>query len=111
MIKVFTQNKDGKIEFTKKELKELLDEAYWDGYNTANRRPYWTYTTPTWTPYYWTASSSGNSYTISSSSTSGTIPSDSITTNNSGGAGCTATTVKCGSYDGDGVATIYNSKE
>lgn len=28
MIKVFTTNKDGKIELTKDELKALLDEAY-----------------------------------------------------------------------------------
>ena len=32
MIKVFTTNKDGKIELTKEELQALLDEAYWDGY-------------------------------------------------------------------------------
>ena len=31
MIKVFTTNKDGKIELTKKELKSLLDEAYYEG--------------------------------------------------------------------------------
>lgn len=31
MIKVFTTNKNGKIELTKDELKKLLDEAYWEG--------------------------------------------------------------------------------
>ena len=34
MIKVFTLNKNGKIELTEKELKELLDEAYWEGYKS-----------------------------------------------------------------------------
>lgn len=44
MIKVFTTNKNGKIELTKEELKSLLDEAYWDGYK-ANSGTY-TYTSP-----------------------------------------------------------------
>lgn len=50
MIKVFTTNKDGKIELTKDELKSLLDEAYWDGYRANG---YYIYKTPgwTWTPY------------------------------------------------------------
>ena len=46
MIKVFTTNKNGKIELTKDELKKLLDEAYWDGYAANNR---YVYTTPYWT--------------------------------------------------------------
>lgn len=51
MIKVFTTNKNNKIELTKEELKELLDEAYWEGYKANSHS--WTYTTPTpsWTPY------------------------------------------------------------
>jgi len=40
MIKVFTTNKDGKIELTKDELKKLLDEAYWEGYR-ANSNVVW----------------------------------------------------------------------
>lgn len=51
-IKVFTKDKDGKISFTPDELKELLDEAYWEGYR-ANSNIY-TYRTPNWQPYYWT---------------------------------------------------------
>ena len=51
MIKVFTTNKDGKIELTKDELKKLLDEAYWEGYRSNN---VWTYQTPNWSPYQWT---------------------------------------------------------
>ena len=50
MIKVFTLNSDGKIELTKDELKDLLDQAYWDGYSANNR---WTYSSPL-TPYKWT---------------------------------------------------------
>ena len=44
MIKVFTLNKNGKIELTKKELEQLLNESYWEGYNERN---HWTYTSPT----------------------------------------------------------------
>jgi hypothetical protein len=34
MVKVFTPNKNGKIEFTKKELENLLNEVWRDGYNS-----------------------------------------------------------------------------
>lgn len=44
MIKVFTLNKNGKIELTEKELKQLLDDVYWEGYRDNNKS--WTYTTP-----------------------------------------------------------------
>ena len=46
MVKVFTPNKDGKIEFTKDELEKLLNEVWWDGRNTNN---YW-WTSPSWYP-------------------------------------------------------------
>lgn len=74
-IKVFTKNKDGKIEFAEDELKNLLDEVYWEGYND---HPH----TWTWqTPYVWT--SGVKDITVSSSgltSTEGTVtlPSGSI---------------------------------
>lgn len=45
MIKVFTLNKNGKIELTKKELEQLLNESYWEGYRN-NSNLYWTYTSP-----------------------------------------------------------------
>ena len=64
MIKVFTTNKDGKIELTKEELKDLLDEAYWDGFK-ANCTTY-TYTTPNWTPYSWTVTTASNTLTLNS---------------------------------------------
>ena len=59
MIKVFTTNKDGKIELTKDELKNLLDEAYWEGYKKATTTTY-TYSTPNWTPYKWTITSASS---------------------------------------------------
>lgn len=49
MIKVFTLNKNGKIELTKKQLENLLNEAYYQG-KGYNYTTTWTYTTPT--PYY-----------------------------------------------------------
>ena len=59
MIKIFTTNKNNKIELTKEELKQLLDEAYWDGYKANSHS--WTYTTPSWTPYTWTTTSTAGS--------------------------------------------------
>lgn len=52
MIKVFTLNKNNKIELTKEELESLLNESYWEGYN--NKKNYWTYTSP----YYCTTTGS-----------------------------------------------------
>ncbi len=84
MIKIFTTNKDGKITLTAKELKEMLDEAYWEGYRNSNHT--WTYTTPSWSPYYYTTCSDG--YTISTSEaakTAGntiTIDANSVTSGN-----------------------------
>ncbi len=67
MIKVFTTNKDGKIELTKEELKNLLDEAYWDGWK-ANSGTF-TYHSP----YIWTNTTS-NTWTLNASSmTGGTV--------------------------------------
>lgn len=50
MIKVFTVNKNGKIELTEKELRKLLDDVYWEGYRDNNKT--WTYSTPLVYPYY-----------------------------------------------------------
>ena len=53
MIKVFTTNKDDKIELTKDELKALLDEAYWEGYkDNSNAYVYYTPISTPWTPPY-----------------------------------------------------------
>ena len=62
MIKIFTTTKDGKIELTKDELKNLLDESYWEGYRAHNLA--YVYSTPNWTPYSWTVS--GTNTTITS---------------------------------------------
>lgn len=65
MIKIFTTNKNNKIEITKEELQKLLDEAYWDGYRANSGT--WTYTTPNYSPFRWditTASSGDNQYTV-----------------------------------------------
>lgn len=64
MIKVFTTNKNGKIELTSDELKKLLDEAYWEGYHS-NSSTY-IYHSPTWTPYNWSTTTS-DSITLSNS--------------------------------------------
>ena len=40
MVKVFTPNKNGKIEFTKEELEALLNEVWQDGYSS-NRQYLW----------------------------------------------------------------------
>ena len=44
MIKVFTLNKNNKIELTKQELEKLLNESFWEGYKQKN---YQTYSSPT----------------------------------------------------------------
>lgn len=50
MVKVFTTNKDGKIEFTKQELETLLNEVWNDGYN--RHGSYW-WTSPSITKTYY----------------------------------------------------------
>lgn len=70
MIKVFTTNKDGKIELTKDELKALLDEAYWDGYK-ANSGCY-VYNTPLISPYQWGFTASTDTITLNTEVTNAT---------------------------------------
>lgn len=74
MIKVFTTNKDGKIELTKDELKSLLDEAYWEGYR--NNSHIYTYQTPNWSPYQWTVTTAGSITLDGSTIKNGTIDTD-----------------------------------
>lgn len=62
MIKVFTTNKNGKIELTKDELKNLLDEAYWEGYKANNH--IYTYKTPNWSPWTVTCSNGATNFTL-----------------------------------------------
>lgn len=79
MIKVFTTNKEGKIELTKDELKSILDEAYWDGYRASHS---YTYYTPLWTPYQWTINTS-NSVDLSSANSNTADSTITIQNNNS----------------------------
>ena len=73
MIKVFTLNKNGKIELTKKELEQLLNESYWDGYR--NNNYYWTYTSPSVIKYRdrYTNTTTSNPYNVSTSTTSNSV--------------------------------------
>lgn len=76
MTKNFKFNKNNKIELTKEQLKSLLDQAYWEGYRSGSSTT-WTYTTPNWTPYYWTTTTAATTGTITSS-TGTIINSDSV---------------------------------
>ena len=75
--KIFTKNEKGKIEFTEKELKALLDEIYNEGYNDGKSRSY-IYTTPTRTIPWWqygtwcTADSTTDKGITTTATTSGT---------------------------------------
>lgn len=62
LIKVFTKNKDGKIELTEEELRKVLDEAYWEGYRNKPLSDTITWTSPQWwnQPYYTTTTTSSN---------------------------------------------------
>ena len=75
MIKIFTLNKNGKIELTKKELEQLLNESYWEGYRN-NSHLYWTYASPSITTPYITCTTSDtphNPYTINNNMTTDSI--------------------------------------
>lgn len=98
LIKVFTTDRDGKITLTAKELKQLLDEAYWEGYRNNNHS--WTYTTPSWSPFYYTTTGGSTTISLSNEATSNsTITSDQVTIN--GNAYNSPSTVTCGStYSG-----------
>ena len=51
MIKVFTVNGNGKIEFTKAELEKLLNDTYAEGQRNCNCGNHITWTNPYITPY------------------------------------------------------------
>ena len=63
MVKVFSTNKNGKIEFTEKELENLLNEVWNDGYNHNSNRYWWTSPAPQINYPMWTTTtdSSGDS--------------------------------------------------
>lgn len=70
-IKIFTTNNKGEIVLSKKDLEELLNEAYWEGYNNGSKNKSYTITTPYYTtPYYtWTTSSGSSTITLNSDTT------------------------------------------
>ena len=82
MVKVFTTNKNGKIELTEKELKTLLDEVYWEGYRDNSNS--WTYSTPKVYPY-WYSTLTGTPVTTKdvtiSSASAATINAADVATN------------------------------
>lgn len=81
MVKIFTPNKYGKIEFTKEELEKLLDEVYNSGYSDGRSKYWYTWTSPSWnSPWYSTTRES----TITSASTSNTIDNGEYDTCDSG---------------------------
>lgn len=85
MVKVFTTNKNGKIELTEKELKTLLDEVYWEGYRDNSHS--WTYSTPKSYPYWYSTTSTPvtnlTSKDITVSTSADNIASGTITMNTS----------------------------
>ena len=84
MYKVFTVNKNGKIELTKEELQKLLDDSYWEGYR-ANTGTY-VYTSPSWKPWSWTyySNTTGDTFSTSLNSANVTIDASSVTTGKNG---------------------------
>lgn len=70
MIKIFTTDKDGKITLTKQELQNLVNEAYWEGYNKGSSCT--TITTPSWPLYTWKDDTLRTTLT-NTSSTEGTL--------------------------------------
>lgn len=65
-IKVFYKNKDGKIEFTNKELEKLLNETYREGYHEGYSEG--TSNTFTWSQPYLTNTCDSATITLSNNS-------------------------------------------
>ena len=70
VIKFFTLNENKKIEFTRQELKTLLDEIYNEGYNEGrkNSEHYYYYSTPSYpipykSPWYYSPTITGTTET------------------------------------------------
>ena len=73
-VKVFYPNREGKIEFTRQELEELLDEVYREGQKDCNCGTNITWTSPYINPYVSTTSN------VSTSSNTSTPNTHTITT-------------------------------
>ena len=72
MVKVFTLNKNGKIELTKIELEQLLNESYWEGYMNRYSNSSWTYRSPSTIDPYTTCNTTANSITVRSTNSTTT---------------------------------------
>ena len=71
MQKVFKLNKDGKVEFTKEELKKLLDEVYNKGYDDGKAQNFtWNSPWRWYDPYYYTTTCSSDSNVVLTTSNS-----------------------------------------
>ena len=81
MIKVFSLNKNGKIEISKEELQKLLDDSYWEGYR-ANSITYYTYRSPSVSPWSVTCNTASNTATISASDLNTTATNIKISSDN-----------------------------
>ena len=81
MIKVFSLNKNGKIEISKEELQKLLDDSYWEGYR-ANSITYYTYRSPNVSPWSVTCNTASNTATISASDLNTTATNVKISSDN-----------------------------
>ena len=77
--KIFTKNNKGKIEFTEKQLKDLLDEIYNEGYNDGSKKYYYT------TPYYYRYNYFDTTTTPITYCTTASNSNDNITTATSSG--------------------------
>ena len=63
LIKVFTKNKEEKIELTTDEIQSILNEAYWEGYYQGEKsKSTITLTSPNWwnQPYYTITATASN---------------------------------------------------
>lgn len=73
MVKVFTVNKDNKIEFSKDELEKILNEVWQNGYNS--HQSYW-WTSPTITSPCYSTSTLFNGDGVTISNTQNSIKAD-----------------------------------
>ncbi len=103
--KVFTKNKQGKIEFTERELKNLLDEIYDEGYNDGSKKYYYTtpyhYNWPTW----YSTTTTPLSYTTTAASSNITCNNDSGITITTSDITPNTISVNCG--DNEEKKTTY----
>ena len=72
MVKVFNFNKNNKIEFTKKELEELLNEVYNSGY-VDGKSYHWTWTSPSVYPNWYCTTTASDNITLTTANDNTTV--------------------------------------